>query len=146
MLRYPAMRLARTLIRMVHRPALRRSPRWEPSIAPVCESALSGSRPLASGRNCARWLPDYADAPVPDLAAASGPGAGRAAAGAGATGAGGAAPPTGMPARSAIRREALTAPGSTPGGATVGSAATPDWDARTPADNARLERPVAAAP
>src|SRR5439155_1130655 len=63
MLRYPAMRLARTLIGMVHLQALPGSPRWEGSMARVIEAALADARALVEGGIDALLVENFGDAP-----------------------------------------------------------------------------------
>src|SRR2546425_9152836 len=63
MLRYPAMRLARTLIGMVHLQPLPGSPRWEGSMARVIEAALADARALVEGGIDALLVENFGDAP-----------------------------------------------------------------------------------
>jgi len=57
------MRLARTLIGMVHLPPLPGSPRWEGSMARVVEAALADARALVEGGIDALLAENYGDAP-----------------------------------------------------------------------------------
>src|SRR3989442_7944247 len=63
MLRYPVMRLARTLIGMVHLQPLPGSPRWEGSMARVIEAALADARALVEGGIDALLVENFGDAP-----------------------------------------------------------------------------------
>ena len=63
MLRYPAMRLARTLIGMVHLQPLPGSPRWGGSMARVIEAALADAQALVEGGIDALLVENFGDAP-----------------------------------------------------------------------------------
>src|SRR5213083_857078 len=63
-LRFAArMRLARTLIGMVHLPPLPGSPRWDGSMARVIDAALADARALVEGGIDALLAENYGDAP-----------------------------------------------------------------------------------
>src|SRR5438128_7686317 len=57
------MRLARTIIGMVHLPPLPGSPRWDGSMARVVESALADARALVEGGVDAVLVENFGDAP-----------------------------------------------------------------------------------
>src|SRR3989441_4445138 len=57
------MRLARTLIGMLHLPPLPGSPRWEGSMARVIDGALADARALVEGGMDALLVENYGDAP-----------------------------------------------------------------------------------
>ena len=63
MLRYTMMRLARTLIGMVHLQPLPGSPRWQGSMARVIEAALADAQALAEGGIGALLVENFGDAP-----------------------------------------------------------------------------------
>ncbi|MEK7714074.1 MAG: BtpA/SgcQ family protein, partial [candidate division NC10 bacterium] len=57
------MKLARTLIGMVHLAPLPGSPRWEGAMARVIEAALADARALVEGGVDALLVENYGDAP-----------------------------------------------------------------------------------
>jgi membrane complex biogenesis BtpA family protein len=57
------MRFERTVIGMVHLPALPGSPRWDGSMARVVESALADARALVEGGADALLVENFGDAP-----------------------------------------------------------------------------------
>ncbi|PYN10649.1 MAG: phosphorybosylanthranilate isomerase, partial [Candidatus Rokuibacteriota bacterium] len=59
------MRLARTLIGMVHLPPLPGSPRWDGSMARVIATALADARALVEGGIDALLVENFGDAPFP---------------------------------------------------------------------------------
>src|SRR5439155_1219587 len=59
----PPMRLARTLIGMLHLQPLPGSPRWEGSMARVIDGALADARALVDGGMDALLVENYGDAP-----------------------------------------------------------------------------------
>ena len=63
MLRYTMMRLARTLIGMVHLQPLPGSPRWQGSMARVIEAALADAQALVEGGIGALLVENFGDAP-----------------------------------------------------------------------------------
>src|SRR5438093_1570544 len=156
MLRYPAMRLARTLIGMVHLQALPGSPRWEGSMARVIEAALADARALVEGGIDALLVENFGDAPftagrvdahrgLADVLVVSGPATGRATPLADVKRVRSAVPEVPVLVGSGVTAETVAELLSVADGAIVGTAVKQGGDVRNPVDRGRVERLVAAA-